>query len=208
MSNDFESKCSTRTFIAVNNSENIKFTIENLLKLFEKSKRINFGNCVLLKIKNVTCKIFTNLTIHLTGLITIEKVIEVINSLYSFNHNLDLKLLDYKVYCAMNNWSINFKKKINLNETMVNLNKNGYLSYFLRGIPLINKIQAKNQTKLINLKFYEDSNFNIINEEIVFQNKTVTLLMFKSGKCLVSGPSENLCFNILTEISKYIIVQT
>lgn len=198
--NKFNTKCSTITFVCKTLDQNChKYTIDELLEKFPKSKKTKFRNCVISKINDVCVKMYTNQTLQLNGIKSENDLQKIFEKL-----NLDVK---YKVNCVMSNWCLKLcKESIDLNSIMDSLNNiPNFTAYFLRGYPLIIKHQCfykknyyiigKDDENSINLKFFDDGE----------QVKTkITILLFQSGNCIVSGPSEELCVNAIQTLKNYI----
>lgn len=202
--NKFNVECSTRTFIAKIMDVPIpKKNINDLLIILPGSKITKFRNCVITKIKEynkkLCIKLYTNMTIQLNGIKTIEDIEFIFNKI-NVNYN-------YKVTCVMSNWSLKLTTdKLNLNQIMdlINSNENACLmAYFLRGYPLI----IKHNT------FASLSYYNVFCSPCVRVSKelytelskiTVTVLLFSSGNCIVSGPNEKSCVNTVKIIKQYI----
>lgn len=192
----------TKTIVAKTYNFKTKLSFEDLKKSFEGSYITKFKNCVLKKIDNKCVKLYTNLTIQLSGVSEISETISILNNL-----SMVFKP-DYIVECVMSNWTIRIStREISLNKTMDNINKDDskkYLAYFLRGYPLI--IKYKLNTYIENLIISSDSDeYKIKNIHQVIKDVVVSILVFKSGNCIVSGPSEKSCAEAVFFIKTKII---
>lgn len=179
------SKCSTKTYI-VKVSDKMTIPLQKLLEKIPCSKETKFRNCVIFKRGKLSIKMYTNLTLQITGAISLSEIIDVINDLPDFN------VTEFCVYCAMGNWTVCLQKNVDLFTTMDNANKNGLVSYFLRGYPLITKIPIKYELRTF---FFRKNclRFNLDRSTTSTVSKQVSILMFKSGNSIVSGPSEQAC---------------
>lgn len=199
INNKFNSKCSTITFVCKTmDSITKKYTIDELLVKFPESKKTKFRNCVIYKIDDICIKVYTNQTLQLNGIKSENDLYRIFERL-----NLDVK---YRVNCVMSNWCLNLcNTNLNLDSIMDSLNKiPDFMAYFLRGYPLIIKYQGfhsrnyyimeKDSNSLINLKLFEGEK----------EKSKVTILLFKSGNCIVSGPTEECCVYAIQTLKKYI----
>lgn len=197
--NKFNTKCSTITFVCKTLDTNCyKYSIDELLLKFPESKKTKFRNCVIYKIDDVCVKIYTNQTLQLNGVKSVNNLQKIFEKL-----NFNIK---YKVNCVMSNWCLKLcNETLNLDIIMNSLNSiPNFTAYFLRGYPLIIKYQCfyqknyyiiENNNNTINLEFFNDG------EQV---KSKITVLLFQSGNCIVSGPSEEKCVYAIQMLKKYI----
>lgn len=190
-------KCSTMTFVAKVESGK-RISIEKLKSLFPNGYETKFRNCLIQKFGKHCLKIYTNFSIHVTGVTSLDDFLIIINKVNCFD-------CEYKAYCAMCNWPVKLKNKIDLCKTMKIINDSGFMSYFLRGYPLINKIDANFDMEFFTLSKNSLGNYYIKDKSICPVKKTVSILMHKSGNCIVSGPSEIECSKAVLKIKPYLI---
>lgn len=190
-------KCSTMTFVAKVESGQ-RISIEELKSLFPNSYETKFRNCIIQKFGKHCLKIYTNLSIHVTGVTSLEDFLSLMNNVNCFD-------CEYKAYCAMCNWPVKLKNKIDLCKTMKIMNDSGFMSYFLRGYPLINKIDTNFNMDFFILSKNSSGNYYVKQKYICPINKTVTILMHKSGNCIVSGPSEIECSKAVLTVKPYLV---
>lgn len=188
-------RCTTKTFVAKKINKCPSVSIEDLLKILPNSKKTNFRNCVISKLENKTSiKLYTNLTLQITGEQDINNVVKIIR---------DLNLDNFTIECVMSNWTIKiFDKPIDLLKVMNILCENNIIAYFLRGVPLIIKYKTTTEINYIEVKGDE-----IVNKEKEIPSE-VTILLFKTGTCIISGKSREVClkcFHTLKQLidSKY-----
>ena len=105
----------------------------------------------------------------------------------------------------MSNWTIHLKSQVDLEETMLKLSSFGYLSYFLRGYPLIVKLPTDFRKSLVIVEKNTADVYEKKEVQIENANKEVSLLIFRSGSCIVSGPSEEACASNLHSILDHIV---
>lgn len=198
--NKFNTNCSTITFVCKTfDTTNYKYTVDELLIKFPESKKTKFRNCVIYKIDDVCVKIYTNQTLQLNGIKSVDSLGKIFEKL-----NLTVK---YKVNCVMSNWCLKLSNEtLDLNTIMDSLNNlPNFTAYFLRGYPLIIKYQCfyqqnyyiigKTDNNSVNLEFFDNG------EKV---KSKITVLLFKSGNCIVSGPSEEQCVYTIQMLKKYI----
>lgn len=193
--------CSTKTFIAKTTNENTKKTIKELQETFQGSYITNFRNCVIKKIGKKSIKLYTNLTMQVSGISDINDMKDILNDL--------ITKPDYSFQCVMSNWTVRISDKIiDLNKTMEVINKcnNKTIAYFLRGYPLIIKYNV-NSTIPTTLFTYDNTISSYVNKEgsPTIKNSDVSILMFKSGNCIVSGPTEKSCAEAISSIKNNVV---
>lgn len=213
--NLFQTSCSTQTFIARFFGDKIKLSIDELEKVLEIQPSSNehaneskFRNCVMKKIRDeatnkdrVCIKLYTNLTIQMVGVKSME---EFLTNMKSINfENIPLVPIKYYVECVMSNWIVVISvTPINIQKTMVALNTAGILAYFLRGYPLIVKYKSE---KTYQSYVYEDGKFTSALTKPI--QKMVSVSIFKSGSCIVSGVTEESAVECIQEIKKYLVIE-
>lgn len=186
----FDIKCYTQTFIG-KPCGNYQSTIDNLLQFLPGSYKTKFRNCVLKKIDKKNIKLYTNFTIQTSGFLDTD-LISILNTIKAEK--------DYTFKCVMCNWSLKLADKIDLKSAIKVLNSGKIISYFLRGYPLV--IKYKTTTNLNTYKFIWDNlnkTYHKSTSSGVFDVK-VSVLLFKTGTCIVSGPSEECCFECVEYI--------
>lgn len=196
--NKFDIKCSTKTYIA-KTSECMKKSIQELSIILPESYLTKFRNCVIQKINNKSIKLYTNMTVQINGVSNRQDLFDLIK-------NLDLKIT-YNIKCVMSNWTIKISDKIiDLIQTMDLLNKNKITAYFLRGYPLIIKYKSHDfpDTFLISYKD-EKKIYSLEDKPQIPEEIEVSVLMFKSGNCIVSGKLEKTCTECIQKIKNFII---
>lgn len=186
-------KCTTKTFVAKKTTKIPSVSIEELLTILPGSKKTNFRNCVVSKLGNKTSiKLYTNLTLQITGEQDINKIVKIIR---------DLNLDNFFIECVMSNWTIKISEKpINLLKIMKILCENNIIAYFLRGVPLIVKYRTTTEIDYIELKGNEIYNRK---KEV---DTEVSVLLFKTGTCIISGKSEEVCLKTFQALKQIIDV--
>lgn len=192
----FDIKCSTRTYIAKTNNLCIKKTLEELNLILPESYLTKFRNCVIKKIDKKSIKLYTNMTMQINGVSNKEDLLNLMKS-------LNLKI-SYDIKCVMSNWTIKISdKNIDLIKTMNNLNENKIIAYFLRGYPLIIKYKSKDLQNNFKIKYITE--YFIEEEDPYLEDIEVSVLMFKSGNCIVSGKLEKTCTECIKNIKNLIV---
>lgn len=190
----FDIKCYTKTFVG-KSLEKKSVTKSELLEKFKNSYESKFRNCVLKKLGKKNIKIYTNYTIQTNGYIE--------DDLKNLLNDLDIKK-DYTFQCVMCNWSLKIGESLDLKETLLKLNDDKVISYFLRGYPLIIKYNTNDDINFYNFKWdsiTSDFNYNITKKK---ENIKISVLLFKTGKCIVSGATEKGCFECIEYIKNKI----
>lgn len=191
-------KCSTKTFIAKSAAANAapRMSVEELLDSMKDSYRTKFRNCVIKKLGKICVKVYTNKTVQITGAKNLDDIPWILSDALPFDE-------EYEVVCVMSNWSINLENDgINLDATMSKLNDAGVCSYFLRGYPLVNKYETTADKFVYQMvKDPATKKYHIKNVIVDADAKCqVSMLMFKSGTCIISGTSEKPCIELLKKI--------
>ncbi|QIH04941.1 hypothetical protein [Dasineura jujubifolia toursvirus 2a] len=196
----FNIGCSTKTYIAkLKTKQSFGFGIEDLLNMLESSYQTKFRNCVLKKKNTICIKLYSNLTIQVTGVKSIDGFIDIVNEIKYPNDSLVKS--EYNLECVMSNWTVILSlSQIDLNKTMLNLNQSGILAYFLCGYPLIVKYKSK-----LKRPVYSFSNGKITGVEEVPITKPISILIFKSGSCIVSGSTEESAAECISQLIKYVV---
>lgn len=201
--NKIHTGCSTRTFIAKSAAANAgpRMSVEELLEALDTSSRTKFRNCVIKKVDKICVKIYTNKTVQITGAKNLEDIPKILSEDLPFDE-------EYEVVCVMSNWSVNLENEgIDLNSTMDRLNEAGMCSYFLRGFPLVNKYQTVTDKMTYKMVKNPETQKYYIKETREEKNLEcqVSMLMFKSGTCIVSGLTESACAEFLMKIKPLIV---
>ena len=190
-------KCSTKTFIAKTTKPAEIVTLEQIREKYPNCRDTKFRNCVIKKIDRKCVKLYTNASLQINGILCDDDICKLFEDL-----NLQY---DYIVKCVMSNWTLKLSdKKLDLKKTMTQLNNNNITSYFLRGIPLIIKYNVKDT--LSELKVTNNNGKYICKENKLDLVPTeVSILMFKSGSCIISGKTEYVCREAIINVKKYIV---
>lgn len=197
MCDNLKLKCSTKTFIAKTTKPAEIITLEQIRNKYPDCKETKFRNCVIKKIDRKCVKIYTNASLQINGILVNDGVCKLFE-------NLNLQH-DYIVKCVMSNWTLKLSdKKIDLKKTMTQLNNNNITSYFLRGIPLIIKYNVKDILSELEVT-NNNGKYTCKENKLELVNTEVSILMFKSGSCIISGKTEYVCRTAIINVKKHII---
>lgn len=197
MCENIKLKCSTKTFIAKTIKPSEIITLQQIRQKYPDCKETKFRNCVIKKIDKKCVKLYTNASLQINGIMLDDDICKLFE-------DLNLKD-DYIVKCVMSNWTLKLSnKKIDLKKTMTQLNNNNITSYFLRGIPLIIKYNVNDilsELKVINT----NGKYTCEENKIGLVPTEVSILMFKSGSCIISGKTEYVCKKAIIAVKKHIV---
>lgn len=204
--NKIGNKCSTKTFVSKIPIEKsvVKKTLEDLKFILPGCYTTKFRNCVIKKIDKKSIKLYTNMTLQISGISSKDDLLEIFKLI-----NLDVE--EYNIKCVMSNWTIKISDKpINLIETMNKLNNNNIIAYFLRGYPLVIKYKSFDYSENYILKKTNDNTLKSVNYTLTdFKTEKeeieVSVLMFKSGNCIISGKLEKPCAECIIKLKKYLV---
>lgn len=205
-----EKERSTVSFILKLNSKIDSVSKEVLHSLvLPKAAPTKFRNCAIYKFNidetKICVKIFTNFTIQINGIKNKEDIIKVLN-----NPDINIEFKDYFGYCVLQNWSLRLSlDPIDLFATKNALNNLGVCAFFLRGYPLVIKKTVEFKTPKFNIlskdglfTSIEDSKSSIGEEECI-----LTMLLFSSGNCIVSGLSDEEVSKLTLLVKENIILK-
>lgn len=187
--------CSTKTYVVKCKDEH-KYTQNELLKILPGSVSTKFRNCVIKKMDKICVKLYSNLTLQITGLHDEHGILKILEM-------VDIKSA-FESECVMSNWSVKLSSTpIDLNTTMSVLNDNGITAYFLRGYPLIIKYSVDEVCTKKEI-LYTNNTF-IFRHEIRYDKVVeVSVLLFKTGNCIVSGKTQKSCSDCISVLKSKI----
>lgn len=157
-----------------------------------------FKNCLSFKYHKKSIGIYTNLTLKITGSSVnyCEDCREIVTL-------LKLHQEKYQIECVMINWSVKISDKpidlVKVAELINNSQVPNLIAYFLKGIFLIVKYK-KDCGKPIHT-FNEGDVTEIVKTTAL----KVSVSLFTTGKCIVSGPTEKICAELLLILKKIIV---
>lgn len=202
-------KCSTQTLNGKIN-DCVKKTQQELFDILPGSCITKFRNCVISKkIPGVCIKLYTNLSLQINGIINNkEEICNILNNELKFDEHF--KYNDFLFKYALRNWAVVLSdRNINLDKTLENINKlnnKDFFSFFFKGKPLHIKYTCYNlQYKIFKFKRI-NSKYEFFDEyEDVYPKKLISISLFNTGKCVISGINEEACAKVILELKKYLV---
>lgn len=150
---------STMTILLKLNIKKININILNTTSDsdFKKSNKKSFYNCITFNINNLAIKIFSNGNIHITGLSDIDNSINLVEKLLK-ELNIEASIVDFDIQLINTNYKINNNINLNILKEEINkLSNNAFASYDLErhmSVKIKFKVEERNTTIMV---FYTGS---------------------------------------------------
>lgn len=185
--NTFDKECTTRTLIATMvDKKCAKEKNVNLNECLLEGYQTKFRNCIIKKFDNICVKLYSNMTVQVTGCKSEKDFFECIKNI---NYPESIVGMSYVMDCVMMNYTVTVSTtELNLNRVMDKINESEKgIAYFLRSYPLIIKYKYSGTKTVFDYKA-GSQDYQTRTEQYT---KDVSVLLFKSGNCIIVAVTQD-----------------